>query len=329
MRSNRVFTILFALAAIASARAGGDTKGSVTLTADGGYVAAKNSVTDTWSGLQGTAGTATIQYGKGDGSTTQLKFANGGANATTFGSTTTQGTTTTASSGASNVARGAGNPTTTYSAQWSSTSSAPGTTPVVAGSGTYDPWKVTYGDLDRAGVYSSVGTESFYYQSSLIDGRFALQSGQSGAYDYTLGIAGHAFVRLTVDSGGGFDVAYRNGTDDFAVYLLNPKLVYGPEESIEYRLANGTLLDDASGTARIGDFLSRYLNEDGSLDYRLTFAIVYSGVVLPAYDPAKDDTVVVEWNTDTIEATPEPASFLPLGLGAFALLRRRACPKRA
>ena len=297
--------------------------GSVTVTADGGYVAAKNSSSGDWSGLQGTAGTATIQYGKGANSTTQLKFANSGASTASFGNTSTNGGTTTQTSGHSNISNGQGNPTTSYSAEWNSTSSAPGTQPIVAGTGTYDPWTVTYGDIHQAGVYSDLGTESFYYQSSLIDGLFDLRPGQSGAYNYVLGVAGYKFVDLTVHSAGNVDLAFKNDTSDFAIYLLNPKLVYGPEETIDYRIANGTLLTRANGASTIGDFLSRYLDPDGSLDYRLTFAIVYSGVKLPAYDPSKDGTVVVEWNTDTASPVPEPGTFAALGLGALALLRRK------
>ena len=312
---------LSALILLAASRLFAQT-GSVSVVADGGYVAAKNEA-GAWSGLRGTAGTATVQYGSGKGSSSQLKFANGSADATTFGNVATNGSTTSRTSGQSDVSSGEGNPTTYYSAQWNSTSTALGSTPVVAGIGTYDPWTVTYGDIRQAGVYSDLGTTSFYYQSSLIDGFFDLQPRQSGAYNYVLGVAGRKFVDLTVRSTGKVDLAFQNDTTDFAVYLLNPKLVYGPEETIDYRIANGTLLTNANGKATIGDFLTRYLDDDGSLDYRLTFAVVYGGVSLPAYDPANDGTVVVEWNTDTIEAVPEPASLAAFGLGALALLRRR------
>ena len=311
-------SLLLGLGALASAQ-----NGSVTVVADGGYVAAKNSNSGSWSGLQGTAGTSMIQYGTGPGSTSQLKFSNSGASAASFGNTSTNGPTTTQTDGRSTVADGQGNPTTTYSAEWNSTSSAPGTEPVVAGTGTYDPWTVTYGDIRQAGVYSDLGTTSFYYQSSLIDGLFDLRPGQSGAYNYVLGVAGRRFVDLTVHSGGNVDLAFRNDSPDFSIYLLNPKLVYGPEETIDYRIANGTLLTNANGASTIDGFLNRYLGRDGSLAYRLSFAVVYSGVQLPAYDPSKDDTTVVEWNTDTLNPVPEPSSFAALGLGALALLRRR------
>lgn len=319
MSPNRVcasFSVL-ALGACAVAQS------SVSVSASGGSVAA--SAGGAYAGLRGTAGTATIQYGTNPNNS-QAKFADNGASGQALSGRATNGGTTTQTTGQSTVAGTPGG-TTFYSASWTSTATNPNG-PSATGSGTYDPWHVTRGDLFDAGVYETAGEKSLYYQASLRGGAFNVPAGGQGAYTFSAGESGKTFLDLTVSNDRAPSFSFRTAAG-FSVYLLDPKFVYGAEESIDDRVGHGTLLTAAGGSATIQSFLDRYLQRTasggytGSLGgYDLTLAIVHT-VTLPAYRPEDRAVPVAEWNTDTLNTTPEPGPFAALALGALALVRRR------
>ena len=318
--------------------------GNVSVSASAGSVAgidttgtsSSNGSGIDWSGLTGSAMTAVIYYqtdptlaeeGDLSGASSEFKCIDNEGNfaAHTFNGVSANGSSVVGASSFSDPANGAPE---YYQASWtaSSTSFDPKT-----GSGTYDPWIVTAGDIMKLGT-SVGGTANLYYQTSLLGGfsnatGFNLTAGQTGSYNYRVGVAeGGAqknFLDFTVNRTGNavasFTAAY-TAYSGFDLYLLGTN-AHDDGSDPYARVGAGTLV---TSTAQLGRILSNDLRSDGSLRYTLDFGLVDRGQILTTNDP---NAPILAWNSTTLQTvvqpTPEPTPMAALAVGVLAVHRRR------
>lgn len=328
---------LAALALLAAASIGHAQIAFSSVSGTAGSVAARSTTGGTWSGITGSAATATITYTVNSTTVTgpARKFATSSTGAPEGQSLPSYNTEFPGGgaliSGESRVTGPIGTAPTYYTASWSGRLAGNGTDFGTNDSGTFDPWDVRYGDLSPL-VGAAGGSTDVYFQSGLDavgpDGSTFLEAeaGYVASYGYELYTTEANGARLNLlslsfSSATGLSVDL-NEASGLEVYLLGAN-AEDPSADPDARLAAGTLL-----TNDVTTFLQVLpsFDETGRLLEDVNFGVRRRVAVLPGGAP---DDLLFTWHTDTtntVSSVPEPATFAALGLGlaAFARRRRRA-----
>lgn len=204
-----------------------------------------------------------------------------------------------------------------YSASWTTTTTA--TLGASTGSGTYDPWSVTFADLMDMG-YQPGQQIDLYFQAKMAPGSgFSVGSGENafyGFHSYLDGPAGtiNLFDAAILSEGNGFRLVTEGPSDPNVEAYFLAEHADKADESPETRIRNGQKLgsEEALHNAILGN-----IGDYGSIDCATNLGFVIHGFVIPRSDPGKP---LYELHLDTgsaIQAVPEPttlAVLLPLSL---------------